>query len=85
MLEASGWKGRAGTAAGRTRDGAAFVQGAVTALAAEGQARIDRLSSTARPIAATITLRAGDCAWFWKIAYDEDARAPRPACSSRSI
>jgi hypothetical protein len=25
------------------------------------------------PLAATITLRSGDYAWFWKIAYDEDS------------
>ena len=24
-----------------------------------------------RPIASTVTLRSGDAAWFWKIAYDE--------------
>jgi CelD/BcsL family acetyltransferase involved in cellulose biosynthesis len=70
-LEASGWKGKAGTAAdcdGETRD---FVKAAVGALAAEHKIAIDRILIDGRPIAAAITLRSGDCAWFWKIAYDE--------------
>jgi CelD/BcsL family acetyltransferase involved in cellulose biosynthesis len=70
-LEAAGWKGRVGGAASShpaTRD---FVQAAVTALAAEGNARIDRLMHGDRAIAVTITLRSGGTAWFWKIAYDE--------------
>src|SRR6185295_11955007 len=70
-LEAAGWKGRAGTAtAGRApvRD---FMERAVTALAASGNARIDRLKHGERTLAAAITLRSGNACWFWKIAYDE--------------
>jgi CelD/BcsL family acetyltransferase involved in cellulose biosynthesis len=70
-LEAGGWKGKAGTAAacdGETRE---FVKAAVAALAAEHKVAIDRILMDGRPIAAAITLRSGDCAWFWKIAYDE--------------
>ena len=48
------------------------MQSAITALAADGHARIDRLTQNGHSLAATITLRGGDCAWFWKIAYDED-------------
>ena len=44
---------------------------AVTALAAKGDARIDRLIHDGHPVAASITLRSGNAAWFWKIAYDE--------------
>ena len=40
----------------------------------DGGARVDRLMQDERTLAATITLRTGDTAWFWKIAYDE-ARA----------
>jgi CelD/BcsL family acetyltransferase involved in cellulose biosynthesis len=70
-LEAGGWKGRAGTAA-RTDDRIrAFMENAVTGLARQGKARIDRLYSGARPIAALVTLRSGSTAWCWKIAYDE--------------
>jgi CelD/BcsL family acetyltransferase involved in cellulose biosynthesis len=71
-LEAAGWKGRTGSAARQSTNICAFIQAAVEALAANGQARIDRLMQNGHPLAATITLRSGDCAWFWKIAYDED-------------
>lgn len=70
-LEAGGWKGRAGTAAQAdpaTRD---FLETAVTALAVEGKAQIDRLCVDGRPIAASVTLMSADTAWGWKTAYDE--------------
>ncbi len=51
---------------------------AVTALAAKGDARIDRLIHEGEPIAASITLRSGDAAWFWKIAYDESFARSSP-------
>jgi hypothetical protein len=71
-LEASGWKGRAGTAAAQHEDLRRFMRTAVHALAADGKAAIDRILLDGRTIAATITLRSGRCAWFWKIAYDEE-------------
>jgi CelD/BcsL family acetyltransferase involved in cellulose biosynthesis len=71
-LEAAGWKGRAGSAVDQSADIRAFMQTAIEALSADGHARIDRLMQNGHPLAATITLRSGDCAWFWKIAYDED-------------
>ena len=38
-----------------------------------------------RAIAAAITLRSGDTAWYWKTAYDETFRAlMRPAFCSRA-
>jgi len=70
-LEAAGWKGRAGTAAERNDDVRRFVVGAVTALAAEGKASVSRLALDGRAIATIVTLRSGDTAWCWKIAYDE--------------
>jgi CelD/BcsL family acetyltransferase involved in cellulose biosynthesis len=70
-LEAAGWKGRAGGAARAHSATEAFMREAVTALAAKGDARIDRLIHDGHPIAASITLRSGNAAWFWKIAYDE--------------
>jgi hypothetical protein len=48
------------------------MRDAVTGLAADGHARIDRLMQNGRPLAAAITLRSGTSAWFWKIAYDEE-------------
>ncbi len=75
-LEAGGWKGRAGTAAREHAQVLIFMRSAVAALAAAGDARIDRLIHRGKPIAATITLRSGATAWLWKIAYDEnEARA----------
>jgi CelD/BcsL family acetyltransferase involved in cellulose biosynthesis len=78
MLEASGWKGRAGTAARQSADVLHFVQSAIAALAAEQRVRIDRLTRGDMPLAAAITLRAGDRAWFWKIAYDEAHASASP-------
>ena len=71
-LEAGGWKGAAGTAAASSEDTRSFVSAAVAALAAEHKAAIDRIMLDGRAAAAAITLRSGDTAWFWKIAYDED-------------
>ncbi len=70
-LEAGGWKGRAGTAARAHTDVRKFMEAAVTGLAGEGKARIDRLFVDARPIAASVVLKSGASAWVWKIAYDE--------------
>jgi CelD/BcsL family acetyltransferase involved in cellulose biosynthesis len=70
-LEAAGWKGRAGGAARAHSPTETFMREAVTALAAKGDARIDRLSHDGHLIAASITLRSHNAAWFWKIAYDE--------------
>jgi CelD/BcsL family acetyltransferase involved in cellulose biosynthesis len=70
-LEVRGWKGEAGTAALFHDDVGRFMKNAVMGLAAEGKAAINRIFIDGRAIAAAITLRSGDTAWFWKIAYDE--------------
>jgi CelD/BcsL family acetyltransferase involved in cellulose biosynthesis len=70
-LEASGWKGQAGTAIACRHEIRDFVTAAVAALALEGKVAIDRILLEGRAVAASITLRSGDNAWFWKIAYDE--------------
>jgi CelD/BcsL family acetyltransferase involved in cellulose biosynthesis len=71
VLEAAGWKGRAGTAAAQHDNQRRFMRTAIDALAGDGKAAIDRIVLDGRTIAATIMLRSGRCAWFWKIAYDE--------------
>lgn len=71
VLEAGGWKGRAGTAAAGHEDLRRFVRAAVDGLAAEGKVALNRLLVDGRAIAAAIVLRSGHGAWFWKIAYDE--------------
>jgi CelD/BcsL family acetyltransferase involved in cellulose biosynthesis len=70
-LEASGWKGKAGTAAAHHKDLSGFVQTALRALAAEGKVSVNRILVDGRAIAAAMVLRSGEGAWFWKIAYDE--------------
>ena len=78
VLEASGWKGIAGAAAATQPAIRNFMTGAVTALAAEGKARIDRLYLNSSAIAASITLYSGDAAWCWKIAYSEGVARASP-------
>lgn len=70
-LEASGWKGEAGSAALADSAVCAFMRTALQALAREGKAVINRILVDGCVVAAGITLRSADCAWFWKIAYDE--------------
>jgi hypothetical protein len=70
-LEAQGWKGRAGTAAAADEKLQRFVRTALFKLAAEQKVSINRLLIDGHAIAATIALRSGRGAWFWKIAYDE--------------
>jgi CelD/BcsL family acetyltransferase involved in cellulose biosynthesis len=67
-LEERGWKGRAGSAVAFDPAAAEFMIEAVTALARDRKARVDRLCLDDRTIAAAITLYSGDYAWFWKIA-----------------
>jgi CelD/BcsL family acetyltransferase involved in cellulose biosynthesis len=71
VLEAGGWKGRAGTAAAQHQELCRFMRTAMPALADESKVTVDRILVDGRTIAATIMLRSGRCAWFWKIAYDE--------------
>ncbi len=71
VVEASGWKGRAGTAAAGHENLRRFIRAATTALAAEGKIWVNRILVDGRAIAAAIVLRSGGGAWFWKIAYDE--------------
>jgi Acetyltransferase (GNAT) domain len=77
-LEASGWKGRAGSAIVNNPAIQDFVQKAVAGLAADGRARIDRLLLNDTTIAAAVTLASGDTAWCWKIAYNEGLARSSP-------
>lgn len=71
MLEASGWKGKSGTAAACRADVRRFVQSALADLAAQDKVAIDRIVLDGHSLAAAITLRSANGAWLWKIAYDE--------------
>ncbi len=70
-LEASGWKGRAGTAAARNKNIRRFMTRAVVQLGGEGKAAVHRLLVDERPVAAIIMLNSDNVFWCWKIAYDE--------------
>lgn len=70
-LEASGWKGRRGTAlASRPRE-KAFAQAAIAGAAKHGTAAIHAIRLDGKAVAMLISFRAGDTAITWKIAYDE--------------
>ena len=70
-LEASGWKGRRGTAILCRSDDAAFARNLVAALAQTGDASIHVLQLDGRPVSMQVVLRAGPAAYTWKTAYDE--------------
>jgi CelD/BcsL family acetyltransferase involved in cellulose biosynthesis len=77
-LEARGWKGAGGTAAAQTTAIRTFMEGAASALAGRGQARVARLLHADRAIAAGVLLTSGRGSWFWKVAYDEAAARASP-------
>lgn len=70
-IEASGWKGRRGTAGMNCPTRLSFFRQAITALARDGKARIDLLRVGDRVIATSIALRSGNTLFGWKMAYDE--------------
>ena len=71
LLEASGWKGRQGTALLCNDGEAAFARAFVAALAEQGRAAIHALYLDGRPVSMQIVMRAGPAAFTWKTAYDE--------------
>jgi CelD/BcsL family acetyltransferase involved in cellulose biosynthesis len=70
-LEASGWKGRRGTALVQHAGDAAFIRRAAPALAETAQCEIITLRAGADPVAAGIVLRHQDRAFFFKLGIDE--------------
>lgn len=85
-LEAAGWKGRRGTALAGSSATHDFFTRAISNLAAAGNARIDVMRLDGRPIAAGVSLIAGDRAWYCKTTYAEDlARYSPGLLLSRSI
>lgn len=79
LLEASGWKGRAGSALiQRDPASVAFLRQMVRGLAEEGLVTVTALRLDGQAIAADVTLRCGGVAHTWKCAYDERYRAQAP-------
>jgi CelD/BcsL family acetyltransferase involved in cellulose biosynthesis len=70
-LEASGWKGKRGTALIQDDGDAAFVRRAAPALAETGQCEIVTLYAGTTPVAAGLVLRHQDRAFFFKLGIDE--------------
>jgi CelD/BcsL family acetyltransferase involved in cellulose biosynthesis len=70
-MEASGWKGRHGTALLSSKADAAFMRGAVGALADAGCASIHSLYVGGKPASMQIVARSGGTAFTWKTTYDE--------------
>lgn len=71
-LEASGWKGRHGTALARRQRIHEFARIAVAQLAQSGQASIDVMRVGDKPIAALIRFDYRGLSIPWKIAFDEN-------------
>ncbi len=70
-LEASGWKGRGGTALASDPRAAATFHDLFAALAAAGKLRVWKLSLDGRPIAMLYAIVEQGEAWLGKIAFDE--------------
>jgi CelD/BcsL family acetyltransferase involved in cellulose biosynthesis len=71
QLEASGWKGKRGTALIQDAGDATCIRRAVPALAETAQCEIVTLRAGAIPVAAGIVLRHQDRAFFFKLGIDE--------------
>jgi CelD/BcsL family acetyltransferase involved in cellulose biosynthesis len=70
-LEASGWKGKRGTALIQDDGDATFIRRAAPALAETGQCEIVTLRAGDTPVAAAIVLRHLDRAFYFKLGIDE--------------
>jgi CelD/BcsL family acetyltransferase involved in cellulose biosynthesis len=70
-IEASGWKGRQGTALLCDPRNAAFIRKSMPAMAERGRASIHALYLDGKPISMQLVVRAGSAAFTWKTAYDE--------------
>jgi len=71
QIEASGWKGKRGTALIQDAGDATFIRRAAPALAETGQCEIISLRAGATPVAAGIVLRHQARAFFFKLGIDE--------------
>jgi len=74
LLEASGWKGRQGTALLCNDADTAFFRTGLAVLAQQGDASIHSLRLDQRPVSMQLVVRAGHAAFTWKTAYDEAFR-----------
>ena len=71
-LEAAGWKGRAGSALACREDDRRFASETFAEAHRRGRLLITGLDLDGKPIARHCLFTAGEGAWTFKIAYDED-------------
>lgn len=72
LLERSGWKGKRGTALAEQQSDAAFFEDMCRSSMAQGKLHVARITLNARPIAMLVSFISGNCAYAFKIAFDED-------------
>jgi hypothetical protein len=77
-LEASGWKGKAGTALACTPETKKYFEDAATALFARGQLQLVTTYLAGRPIAAKCNFLSGSGGAAVRIAFDEEFRRYSP-------
>jgi len=77
-VEASGWKGKAGTAIQCDSRHQAFYSGYVKHLGPKGRCRIDLLMHGKRVMAGQLALVVGDRLYSFKIGYDESYKREAP-------
>lgn len=70
-LEASGWKGKRGTALVQDEGDAAFIREAAEKLAARGEFEVLTLCAGDQTAASCLVIKSGRRAYFFKLAYDE--------------
>lgn len=70
-LEASGWKGKAGTALKQDKKTLAFSREMIQTHADQNSVRIDSLCLSGEPIAMLVHLLEGTRIYAWKTAFDE--------------
>jgi hypothetical protein len=78
MLEASGWKGKRGTALVQDEGDAAFIREAAAKLAARGEFEVLTLCAGHRMAASCLVVKSGRQAYFFKLAYDETESKTSP-------
>jgi hypothetical protein len=77
-LEASGWKGQAGTAIASRPVDAAYFRGLAAAFAAQDGLQVDALLLDGKPIAMGVLIESAGTRHFLKIAYDESQSRHSP-------
>jgi hypothetical protein len=77
-LESRGWKGEEGTALASERSHAEFFADMCRRFGRDGRMEIVAMFCAGRVVAMATMLRAGDCRYAFKIAFDEEFRKQAP-------